>query len=159
MRCFLQGLALCASVTIAAGCSLSSRDVDHRLQGPADPVRPEIALKISPDSIQLGQDATTLTMNITVTWTGEAPWEGTAPTSMLYDFAVARGNDEAWRWSEELSFAQAITPVTIPAQGTLTYAATWEVPSSIQAGSYTVTGRFIPAQIEASQSLRVFAKK
>ncbi|MCC6143503.1 MAG: hypothetical protein IT368_06825 [Candidatus Hydrogenedentes bacterium] len=146
---------------LLSGCAMSPAAVDTALMDAAEPVRPHAAVSVAPQTSAAGQvvDPRQLAITLTVTWDGEVPWEGTAPTSRIYDLTIMDGGDEIWRWSDGQAFAQAITPISVPARGALSYTEVWTAPADLPPGTYTVTGYFVPAQAQASAQIHLPATR
>lgn len=74
-----------------------------------------------------------------VTNSGDEPLDLTFPTSQRYDFAVRTpAGEEVWRWSEGMSFLQAITEETLPPGESWTVEGEWD-PGDRE-GQYVATG-------------------
>lgn len=79
-----------------------------------------------------------------VTNTGDAPVALNFPTSQRYDFVVeSASGEEVWRWSDDMSFLQALSSDTLPPGESWSMDAVWE--PEVPAGEYRAVG-IVPAR-------------
>lgn len=116
-------------VGACAGSNGEQADVAMGFTG-ADGLAGTMEVKVSESSVRL---------ILHVTNTSSSPVELTFPTSQRHDFIVeTTGGEEVWRWSEEMSFLQAISTETLPAGESWEMEAVWD-PGDRE-GEYVATG-------------------
>ena len=64
-------------------------------------------------------------LQLSVTNASAAPVEITFPSGQTYDFAVRRGDELLWQWSQAMRFIQQVRTVTFAPGETRTYAEAW----------------------------------
>ena len=78
----------------------------------------------------------------TITNTGKDPVTLTFNTSQIYDFVIMKDNKIIFKWGIERMFAQVITQVTVPGEGTKAFSVSWDMVDSkgnkVDTGTYTV---------------------
>ncbi|MGB9769847.1 MULTISPECIES: S-layer homology domain-containing protein [Caldisericum] len=78
----------------------------------------------------------------TVTNTSDSPITLKFNTSQIYDFVIMKGNAIIFKWGIARMFAQVITEVNIPANGTKAFSVSWDMVDSkgkkVDTGTYTV---------------------
>ncbi|HEU4885621.1 MAG TPA: BsuPI-related putative proteinase inhibitor [Longimicrobium sp.] len=84
----------------------------------------------------------TVRFTLQVTNPSAAPVSFTFPSGQSYDFAVrpAGGGAVAWRWSEQMSFTQAVRTVTLAPGETWTFGERWTRPPGTR-GEFTAVAR------------------
>jgi hypothetical protein len=98
-------------------------------------------------------------MNLTllVKWPYRSIWQGTCPTSQIYDFFIEKDEKIVWQWSKGRMFSMIVIPVNIPGGDPVEYSVRWSFSSDeIQAeGDYLVRAVFIASRQEATKGFQV----
>ncbi|MDB4948160.1 MAG: hypothetical protein JWM27_809 [Gemmatimonadetes bacterium] len=102
-------------------------------------------------SLQVAPQADGVHLVLQVTNAGSAPVALTFGTGQSFDFAVARGGTELWRWSADRMFTQAVRETSVAPGQTLRYEATWTPPAGTH-GPLTARGWLTAAGVRAEQS-------
>ena len=105
---------------------------------------------------QLDVDVTedSVAFAFTVRNEGDERAELTFADAQKADFAVLDGDDEVWRFSDGMMFAQMLQTESIAPGGVVTYDGTWESP---RPGDYDVVATLVAnnASVEARDSFSV----
>jgi len=82
---------------------------------------------------------------LTVEWPYRSIWQGTCPTSQLFDFTIEKNGCSIWKWSSNKFFLQTLTPLVIPGGKPIEYAANWEFKANEikEEGTYIAKAQFI----------------
>lgn len=124
-------VAVLASL-VAGACAGSNGEQADPAMGfaGADGLAGTMEVKVSESSVRLV---------LHVTNTGDSPIELNFNTSQRYDFVVeTTTGEEVWRWSDGMSFLQALSTETLPAGESWEVEAVWD-PGD-RAGEYVATG-------------------
>ena len=134
-------LALAVSAFLVTGCAASPEDGLGADQSASD-VAATVEVKLEGEGVQF---------LLHVTNTGETPLEFTFPSSQRYDFVVRdQSGEEVWRWSDGMSFLQAISNATLAPGETWDFRVTWEAGN--RAGQYEVAAMVTAQEHDVRQS-------
>jgi hypothetical protein len=115
---------------LVGGCAGSNERVEGE-GAMADDLAATMEVKVGSDSVRL---------LLHVTNTGSEAVEFTFPSSQRYDFVVAdAGGERVWRWSDGMSFLQAVSSGTLAPGESWDMEAVWE-PGG-RTGTFVATGR------------------
>lgn len=92
-------------------------------------------------SLQVEPGADSVRFVLQVTNPTPSPVRLRFPTGQSFDFAVSDGRTEAWRWSADRSFTEALWTVTMAAGETRTYTASWRPAPALRGRRLTAVGR------------------
>lgn len=83
---------------------------------------------VSSLSVETAGDSVRLTLQVTNATAG--PLTLAFPSGQTYDFAVLRGNETLWQWSQDKRWIQALRDETLAAGETRTYSEPWVAGSA-----------------------------
>jgi Intracellular proteinase inhibitor len=128
---------LLAAGVLAAACTPPPAPDGTR--PPPPPATMEESALVSSLRVETGD---TVRLTLQVTNPSAAPVSFTFPSGQSYDFAVrpAGGGAEAWRWSEQMGFTQAVRTVTLAPGETWTFGERWTPPPGTR-GEFTAVAR------------------
>ena len=97
-----------------------------------------------------------VTLTLTVSNPSSVPATIAHSSGQQFDFTVTDAASGAllWRWGMGMMFTQALGTETIPANGSLTYSATWK---PTQKGSLVATGSLVSVSHRAEARLAITA--
>lgn len=127
-----RGAALIALVLLCVSCIGAGPDISGDLRNVGGVT---VTFKVQPARAKVGQNVR-FTFRLVNNQGREE--QLTFPTGQRYDFWATSGAREAWRWSNDRVFVQAVTRETLGSQSSVTFAESW-VPE--QPGSYVVHGK------------------
>lgn len=104
-------------------------------------------------SLQVETSSDSVRFVLQVTNASDAPVELEFPSGQSFDFVVARGGAELWRWSADRMFTQAIRNETLAPGETRTYEAAWRPPAGT-AGELVARGFLATRGAPAEQRAR-----
>lgn len=116
----MRAFAIVLMVLVVGGCARPPgvSDGDGEDATMSGDLAASMEVKVSEDGVRLGlhvTNTTTRTMDLTF------------PTSQRYDFVVTRASGgEVWRWSEGMSFLQAISRASLAANESWDMEAVWD---------------------------------
>lgn len=117
---------------VAGACAGSNGEQGDPAMGfaGADGLVGTMEVKVSESSVRLV---------LHVTNTSNSPIVLNFATSQRYDFVVeTTSGEEVWRWSDDMSFLQALSTETLPAGESWEMEAVWDPEN--RAGAYVATG-------------------
>lgn len=123
----LTPLSLLLALTGIAACAVS---VPASGGGSSGPLVSSLQVETRPDSVRFV---------LQVTNTGPSPVTLEFPNGQSFDFVVTRDGREAWRWSADRMFTQALRSETLAPGETRTYDAAWSPPAGT-AGDFVARG-------------------
>jgi len=84
-------------------------------------------------------------LTLMVKWPYRSIWEGSCPTTQIYDFFIDLNDYPIWQWSKGKTFLQVQTPVSIPGGISKEFPVTWSFLSTDikEEGTYTARAVFI----------------
>jgi hypothetical protein len=129
---------LLATGLLAAACT-PPPPPDGMLPPPPSPDTVQSTALVSSLRVETGD---TVRFTLQVTNPSAAPVSFTFPSGQSYDFAVrpATGGAEAWRWSEQMGFTQAVRTVTLAPGETWTFGERWTPPPGTR-GEFAAVAR------------------
>jgi hypothetical protein len=89
-----------------------------------------------------------------ITNTSSDPVEVNFTSGQSFDFTVAAGQREVWRWSEEQMFTQALRSERLEPGESRRYEATWR-PDASEIGEFVATGVLTASEHRVEQSTRI----
>ncbi|MBB4637610.1 BsuPI-related putative proteinase inhibitor [Longimicrobium terrae] len=109
---------------------------------------------VSSLSVAPAGDSVRLTLRVTNG--GAQPVRMEFRSGQTYDFAVASGGREVWRWSADRGFTAALRSETLAAGETRAWSETWR-PAAGSRGDFTASARLVSAShpVEASTPFRL----
>ncbi|HEX8244027.1 MAG TPA: BsuPI-related putative proteinase inhibitor [Longimicrobium sp.] len=96
-------------------------------------------------SLQIQATADSVAFTLAVTNATRQPLTLEFRSGQSYDFAVADGGREVWRWSAGLMFTQALRSETLAAGETRTWRESWRPPAELRGRELTATARLVSA--------------
>ena len=124
----------------------------------------EICLKLEAEVLWVDKEPSTepsleqsMDLTLMVKWPYRSIWEGSCPTTQIYDFFIERNGNIIWQWSKGKTFLQVQTPVSIPGGDSKEFPVTWSfLPSDIkEEGTYTARAVFIASKQETSKDFEI----
>lgn len=147
-------LAFAALALLAACDPFPMRSADPAPEGGASGGTPAGPLAAS---FQIQPAGDSVAFVLAVTNATQAPLALEFRSGQSYDFAVADGGREVWRWSAERMFTQALRGETLAPGQTLTWREVWRPDASLRGRSLTATARLTSAShpLERTQTFRL----
>lgn len=129
----------------ASGCGCGSRG-DRPIPGAETSIsvsgkgeRCTVILTAQP---RLAKAGSIVNLTLAVTNDGKTSRTFEMPSAQAFDFTARFQGNEVWRMSSGMSFAQAVTPVTVAPGKSKVYTAAWDTGGE-QPGKYRVDGIFL----------------
>lgn len=124
-----------------AGCTRPPPP-DGTLPPPPPPQPPQTVQEPLVTSLHVQAAGDTVLFTLQVTNATAAPLAFTFPSGQSYDFVVRPegGGAEAWRWSADRGFTQAVRTLTLEPGGTWSFAERWTPPPGTR-GRFAAVGR------------------
>lgn len=133
---------LLAALLCAGACAGAGEQSEPGMSQTADQdLAASMEVKVSSSSVRF---------ILHVTNSGDAPIDIVFPTSQRYDFVVRTpAGDEVWRWSDGMSFLQALSNESLPAGESWEMEAVWD-PGD-RAGEFVATGELTGRDLDLLQ--------
>ncbi len=129
----------------------------------AEEKRLEIKLQLETETLWINKEPPTsqssqyVDLTLLVRWPYRSIWQGSCPTSQIYEFLIEHEDRIIWRWGHGKIFAQCITPVNIPGGSFYEFPEIWKLdPDGIKSeGIYTARALFIASRQEVSRDFEI----
>ena len=104
-------------------------------------------------SLSVAPAGDSVRMTLQVTNAGAQPVRLQFRDAQVYDFVVSGNGREAWRWSADRGFAQALRSETLAAGETRSWSETWR-PAAGSRGEFTAMARLVSTSHPVETSTR-----
>jgi hypothetical protein len=143
--------ALLALAALCGACATAA-------PAPPSGARPGGVAAASPlvSSLSVAPAGDSVRLTLRVTNGGAQPVRMEFRSGQTYDFAVAAGGREVWRWSADRGFTAALRSETLAAGETRAWSETWR-PAAGSRGDLTASARLVSTShpVEASTPFRL----
>lgn len=126
-------LAVIALLMACCSCVGDASDISGDLRNVGSVT---MTFKVTPARVKVGQN---VRFSFRLVNNAGREEKLTFPSGQRYDFWATAGAREAWRWSDDRVFVQAVTRSTIAPQSSVSFAESW---SPDRVGTYVVHGEF-----------------